>query len=130
MAPNDSRGLVKRIWMLLYAEGGRWTEAEIRKSLRLAADAHTCLREMVDRGFIVRHRLVNIDGEKSTKYAVTKACKFPRGVSIEEVEQLLKLGSMPEVVYVKPDRAIRGRPLPERVGVVRAQIDLFVEKAA
>jgi hypothetical protein len=85
-------GAVKRIWLLLYAEGGRWNAAEIREKLRLTGEIHTALREMVERGFLVRGKTCNLDGECSIKYWVTKKCKVPRGVAIEEIEFTLTMG--------------------------------------
>jgi hypothetical protein len=36
------------------------------------------------------------------------------------------LAYQPPLVWVKPDRAIRHRPRPDRVGVKPAQFDFFV----
>jgi hypothetical protein len=87
----EMAGLVKRVWLLLYSEGGRWTEAEIRHRLHIASGIHTALREMVERGFLVRSKVENIDGESSVQYGVGRKCKVPRGVVLEEIEQLLEM---------------------------------------
>lgn len=85
-------GLVKRVWLLLYQEGGRWTEAEVRQKLRLPAEIHTALREMAERGFVERKRICNIDQECSIKYGVVRTCKVPRGVTVDEMWEVLQMG--------------------------------------
>jgi Uncharacterized membrane-associated protein/domain len=89
---HETAGLVKRVWLLLYAEGGRWTEAEIRKRLHLPVEIHTALREMAERGFVDRKRICNIDNECSVQYGVIRACKVPRGVTVEEMWEVLQIG--------------------------------------
>lgn len=87
----DMAGLAKRVWLLLYSEGGWWTAEEIRRNLRMDRDIWSALGEMVRSGFLARNRGNNIDGELVVKYGVTAKCKVPRGVVISEIEQLLQL---------------------------------------
>lgn len=88
-------GLTKRIWMVLYSEGGRWTSAEIADRLRYSGTSiYTTLREMVDRKLVVRIDGDNVHGENVIQYAVTKACKVPRDVGLDEIEELLQLGAV------------------------------------
>lgn len=89
----EMAGLVKRVWLLLYQEGGRWTEAEVRQKLRLPAEIHTALREMAERGFVERKRVCNIDNECSVQYGVIRACKVPRGVTVDEMWDVLQMGA-------------------------------------
>jgi hypothetical protein len=87
-------GLVKRVWLLLYTEGGRWTAAEIRHRLHLqtAVSIHATLRDMVETGFLSRSRTTNIDGETPVQYGVTRGCKVPRGVTVDEMWDVLQMG--------------------------------------
>lgn len=94
---TDLSGFVKRVWLLLYGQGGYWTIAEIRRSLHVyGGDVHTRLDEMVQRKQIERKRIVNIDGERVSQYFVTRKCTYPRGLAVEEVEALDK-GKTPGV---------------------------------
>lgn len=88
--PSAMSGLVKRVWLLLYAEGGRWNAAEIKARLHVPGEIHTTLREMAERGFLIRGKLCDIDGECSMRYGVTSKCKVPRGVAIEEIQAALR----------------------------------------
>lgn len=88
----EMSGLVKKVWLLLYSEGGRWSAAEIRRRLHLAGDIHAALREMVERGFIVRSITASPYAESKVQYGVVKTCKVPRGVVISEIEEMLTLG--------------------------------------
>lgn len=92
MPKAEMVGLVKRVWLLLYSEGGRWSAAEVRRRLHLSGDIHAALREMVERGFIVRTVTVNPDAESRVQYGVEKRCKVPRGVVISEIEEMLTMG--------------------------------------
>jgi hypothetical protein len=89
---QEMLGLVKRVWLLLYAEGGRWSAAEIRKRLHLSGDIHAALREMVERGFIVRTVTASPYAESRVQYGVERRCKVPRGVAIAEIEETLAMG--------------------------------------
>lgn len=89
--PAAMAGLVKRVWLLLYCEGGHWTASELSRRLQLEVQQRTCLTYMISRGFIVRGRSTDIDGKETVHYSVNRKCKFPRGVVIEEVEELLRM---------------------------------------
>ncbi|HET8744300.1 MAG TPA: hypothetical protein VFM98_01755 [Ramlibacter sp.] len=89
--PDPRLGLHKRVWLLLYAEGGMWTEAEIRAKLGLVAELHVALRGMHEGGFLVRKLFVSIDGEARMKYGVSSRCKFPRGLTVAEAEAAVAL---------------------------------------
>ena len=89
---QEMAGLVKRVWLLLYAEGGRWSASEIRRRLHLSGDIHAALREMVERGFICRSEATSPDAESRVQYGVEKRCKVPRGVVISEIEEMLTMG--------------------------------------
>lgn len=85
----DMVGLVKRAWLLLYTEGGWWTESEVRHRLRLPTEIHKALREMVESGQLARKSVTNIDCETSVQYAVVRRCKVPRGVTVDELWEVL-----------------------------------------
>jgi hypothetical protein len=93
---RDESGLVKRVWLLLYAEGGTWTEHEIRVRLHLSAAIHAVLRTLSDRGFLARSKVENIDGETSVKYGVARRCKVPRGVTLDEMWDVLQMAKPAE----------------------------------
>lgn len=89
-ARRDLTGLVKRVWLLLYSEGGRWTALELCDRLRIKGrEIHPTLREMVDTGFLLRHPFTDEDGRVSAKFSVTDECKVPRGVLIKEIQAVL-----------------------------------------
>lgn len=117
---NAMKGFAKRIWLLLYSEGGYWTGSEVDVRLRIGKNVYTALGEMVRSGFLSRKKGPNIDGEMVVQYGVTSACKLPRGVSVAEIEGMLLVAS-PRIVYVKADNAIRGRPKPQKVAVHRGK---------
>lgn len=86
------KGLRKRVWLLLYTEGGTWTSAEIKQRLAIVArNVPSILGEMCRDGFLVRRRVTTLDGEEVVKYGVAGTCGIPRGVALEEIEQLLRL---------------------------------------
>lgn len=86
------KGLRKRVWLLLYTEGGTWTAAEIAARLTLITrKIHSMLGEMVRDGFLVRRRIETVDGDTLVKYGVAGSCNVPRGVALEEIEQLLRM---------------------------------------
>lgn len=88
------KGLRKRVWLLLYTEGGTWTAGEITKRLMpslVPRKLYSMLGEMCRDGFLVRRHITNIDGETVVKYGVAGTCGIPRGVALEEIEQLLRL---------------------------------------
>jgi hypothetical protein len=87
----EMAGWAKRIWLLLYCEGGLWTSAEIRTQLKVGSAVTTTLGEMVRENFLVRNRARTVDGDLAVKYSVSNKCKVPRGVVIEEIEALLQL---------------------------------------
>lgn len=89
--PQPERsGLSRRIWLLLYSEGGWWTSEEMVCRLH-AGPVNTALQEMVTSGHIVR-RKVERDERTVTEFGVTAQCKVPRGVLIMEIEAMLRLG--------------------------------------
>ena len=88
-------GQTKRIWMLLYSEGGLWTAAEIADRLRIRGGIYMTLREMVDRRLVSRQDGQDPEGERLIRYSVTRKCKVPREVEIEEIEELLMLAVRP-----------------------------------
>lgn len=87
----EANGTAKRVWLLLYTEGGLWTAEEIGKRLQIARPLWNALGEMVRGRFLVRHRGTSIDGDLIVKFAVTRKCKVPRGVVVEEIEELLQM---------------------------------------
>jgi hypothetical protein len=90
---RDSRnnGTAKRVWLLLYSEGGRWTAEEIADKLQITRPLWTALGEMVRGDFLERFRSQNIDGELSVKFAVTRKCRVPRGVTLDEMWDVLQM---------------------------------------
>lgn len=90
-------GVSKRIWLLLYAEGGWWTVAEIRAHLKLAAGSnvlHMILKGMSAAGFLDSKDEPDHQLERRVRYGVTKKCKVPRGVKLEEIEASLAGGEL------------------------------------
>lgn len=90
--PTPARfGLTKRIWLLLYAEGGRWTSAEIRDRLHVQGNLWSPLREMVQYRLLVRADVETPEG-LVIKYGVGKGCKVPRDVTVDEMWDVLQIG--------------------------------------
>ncbi|HEX7891454.1 MAG TPA: hypothetical protein VF522_19035 [Ramlibacter sp.] len=89
--PDPRQALRKRVWLLLYAEGGWWTAEEIQRHLHMDSPIWNALAEMVRDGFLVRKRETTVDQELSVRYGVGAKCKFPRGLIVDEVQQLLML---------------------------------------
>lgn len=88
--PHPEISLVKRIWLLLYAEGGRWTSSEIGDRLRYSGTSiYTTLREMFERNQVVRIDGANVYGDNVIQYAVTRACLVPRGVAVIELQEVI-----------------------------------------
>lgn len=86
----ETASLVKRAWLLLYAEGGRWEPAEIARRMRVAPRKVTwLLAEMVEREYTVRTDTVTPEGAPLAKYGVTSACRVPRGVVVQELQELI-----------------------------------------
>lgn len=92
---RDSRnnGTAKRVWLLLYSEGGRWTAEEIAEKLQITRPLWTALGEMVRGDFLERFRAKNIDGELMVKFAVTRKCRVPRGVTLDEMWDVLQMAA-------------------------------------
>lgn len=82
-------GLTKRIWLLLYSEGGRWTSAEISARLCVQHAIHTTLREMVQVRLLMRADVPTPEG-RVFKYGVGKGCKVPRDVTVDEMWDVLE----------------------------------------
>lgn len=89
-AGSSYNGTTKRVWMLLYKEGGRWTSEEIRTHPDIRLPLATTLADMVRYGCLERFRSRNIDGELTVTFAVTKKCRVARGVTIDEMWQVLQ----------------------------------------
>lgn len=89
-AGSSYNGTTKRVWMLLYSEGGRWTSEEIGKHPDISRPLKATLSDMVEYGCLERFRGTNIDGELSVKYAVTRKCKVARGVTVDDMWQVLQ----------------------------------------
>lgn len=92
---NVVSGVSKRVWLLLYSEGGWWSVAEIRKTLEangrdVGALAQT-LNNMRVSGFLEFRDELDFQLERRLRYGVTKKCKVPRGVKLEEIEATLAL---------------------------------------
>lgn len=118
-------GVSKRIWMLLYREGGWWSVAEICKELGSGPTTHVNVRDMVTSGFLARKDDADQYGERRVRFGVTKACKMPRGVTLEEIEESLQ-GAIREYRELQAKRGARkiknkGR---QRVGGLLGQIQL------
>lgn len=87
-------GFVKRAWLLMYAEGGRWKAGEIRTELgadKTLQVIQTYLGEMARRNFIIRYKTTDIDGVVTVEYGVAKKCKVPRGVTVDEMWDILQM---------------------------------------
>lgn len=72
------------VWLILAREGGWWTAREIIKELPgniEASRAHVQLYVMAKRDGTLTVR----GAQKQSEYAVTKDCKFPRGLYVEEM---------------------------------------------
>lgn len=91
-APQVMKGVRKRVWLLLYTEGGMWTAAEIGQRLGLAAKKlHSMLGEMVRDQFLTRKRRETVDGDRVVEFGVSGSCSIPRGVTPDEIEALLRM---------------------------------------
>lgn len=91
-AGSSYNGTTKRVWMLLYSEGGRWTADEIAAKLQITRPLWSALGDMVRYGCVKRFRDRNIDDELSVKFAVTRECRVARGVTIDEMWEVLQIG--------------------------------------
>lgn len=90
--PAPITGLRKKVWLLLYTEGGWWTAAEIMRSLQMtASNFRSELGDMERSGHIVRKRGKNVDGENLVRFGVKSDCNIPRGVTPGDIEELLRL---------------------------------------
>lgn len=86
----ETASLVKRAWLLLYVEGGRWEPAEIARRIRVAPRKVTwLLAEMVEREYTVRIDTTTPEGMPLAKYGVTSTCRVPRGVVVQELQELI-----------------------------------------
>lgn len=93
-------GASKRIWLLLYKEGGWWTVAEVRRHFGLPSGSnrlHVTLGEMASGGFLESKDEPDYQLERRVRFGVTKRCKVPRGVKLEEIEALLAMGQVLKV---------------------------------
>lgn len=84
----------KRAWLLLYSEGGWWTAAEIRDHLHLPDGSNmlnVILGQMVAAGFLESKKEPDHQLEVRLRFGVTRRCKVPRGVVLEEIEATLAL---------------------------------------
>lgn len=84
-------GPIKRIWLLLYSEGGWWGGAEILDRLRMTPGQRRLVYEMVVGGFLQRRLHTTPEGEEVVQYGVTRMCKVPRGVTIAEMWSILQI---------------------------------------
>lgn len=91
-------GVSKRIWLLLYCEGGWWTVAEVRRELEVHAKTakamHQILGDLKDGGFLESKDEPDYQLERRLRYGVTKRCKVPRGVNLEDLTCAMR---MPEL---------------------------------
>lgn len=90
------KGLTKRIWLLLYSEGGRWTSAELVDRLHVCGGRNrrrlfSTLREMALYRLVVRADVQTPEGIV-IKYGVGKGCKVPRDVTVDEMWEVLQIG--------------------------------------
>jgi len=94
------KGLRKKLWLRLYTEGGTWTAREISRLFphKSAREMHSELADMVQEAFLVRKVVTSVDGDSVVKFGVASNCRIPRGVTIEEIEELLRMA----VTHAKP----------------------------
>lgn len=89
-------GISKQIWLLLYAEGGWWSVAEVRRTLTLAERTAGALPQTLEymktAGFLESKDEPDYQLERRLRYGVTRRCKVPRGVKLEEIEATLTMG--------------------------------------
>lgn len=80
-AGRTRTGSVKRAWLLMVTQGGRWSASEVQQEL--GHDLHAHLQRMVESG----HAKKFPGGAKSNsvKFGVTTDCKVPIGVTLKEL---------------------------------------------
>jgi hypothetical protein len=85
--------LNKRAWLLMLTEGGRWSMAELADALRVQNSLSGRVWRMCQQGMIVRHE--KGIGRSRVGFSVTRDCRIPHGVTLED---LIKC----DVIKVKP----------------------------
>jgi hypothetical protein len=81
-APGRGRsGSMKRAWMLMATEGGRWSASEVAE--RLGQDMHSHLQRMVECGYAKKY--TGSGRCNAVRFGVDEKCKVPVGVTIKEL---------------------------------------------
>lgn len=91
---DDSRGITRRIWLLLAKEGGRWSTEDIASELmEVNLTVHQTCSEMVRTGTVVKYE--RDEQHKRIRWGVTPVCKVPGGITVRELDAcgVLKVGA-------------------------------------
>lgn len=74
-----------RVWLYMAEQGGMWTAPELAEACGLERDKFRMhLYHWSNIGIVVKH---------GPAYGVTRACKPPHGLTLGEIETVLKAGT-------------------------------------
>lgn len=79
-------GHTKAAWLLLYRSAAWQATTQVSHALSLEYRQAVDLLRVMVRGGLVERRATSNSGRKRYEFAVTKACRVPTGVTIEELE--------------------------------------------
>jgi hypothetical protein len=76
------------VWLMMLAEGGRWTAAEVGARLEIdQTAAASALRAMHEFGTL--QKWDRSPTNDRVRFGVTNECKIPRGVTVQDVAGLM-----------------------------------------
>lgn len=76
----------KKMWLFLYASGGRWTGKEAREGALLSCKfPRILLQNMAHRGYVIRHP--KTEHSKRVTFEVADECKIPTGVTLADISE-------------------------------------------
>ena len=97
------------MWLHMLKHGGRWTATELSRFTHDNRDrADTMLNAMARRGIVSSY----ISGKRKNgrAYGVHLGCRFPRGVTLEQVLQAAGVGT--GQAPAEPIEEIKDKPMP------------------
>ena len=105
-------GLVKKMWLHIAKEGGRWTPEEIAIALGENKEVvNRALHSMAGR----RRCLSKIAIKGKPKFGVTEDCVIPRGITVKEMAEIEVVRLVGEEKQSAPI-ATRWAPMPLAAG--------------
>jgi len=82
----NETGAVKKMWLHMLTEGGRWNYAELAMDTGIERHSiRTNLHNMAEYGAVIKH-----EADDKPTFSVTQSCVAPKGLTIRELVTALR----------------------------------------